>query len=105
MRVVDDGVGRRPVRPGDGLERRELPLRGDRELRLRATVRVMHQLVRSIGLAACFGRVRLPRCSMQISVSFRRSRVADGLMERSPARDHRLYDQAQHQERQEKLAA
>ena len=105
MRVVGDGVGRRPVRLSDGLERRQLPLRGDRELGLRATVRVMHQLVRGVGLVTCLGRVRLPVRGMQISVSFRRPRMADGLVERSPARDHRLYDQAQHQKRPKELAA
>jgi hypothetical protein len=31
--------------------------------------------------------------------------MADGLVERSLARDHRLYDQAQHQKRPKELAA
>lgn len=31
--------------------------------------------------------------------------MTDGLMQRSPASNHRLYDQTQHEERQERLAA
>ena len=30
--------------------------------------------------------------------------MTDGFMERSPASNHRLYDQTQHQERQKELA-
>lgn len=68
MRVVDDGVGGRPVRSGGGGERRQPQLRRCRKLRLRTAVRVMHQLVQNTSLATCFGRVRLPLCGVKISV-------------------------------------
>lgn len=50
VRVGNNGVGRRPVRPGGRFGSRELQLRGYRELRLRAAVRVMHQLMRGVSL-------------------------------------------------------
>lgn len=104
MRVVDDGVGGRPVHACDGFKSRELQQRGCWKLRLRAAVRVMHQLVRGASLATCFGRVRLPLCGVQINVICRRFRMTDGFMERSPASNHRLYNQTHHQERQKELA-
>ncbi len=105
MRVVDENAGERPVRSGDRVEGRELQTRGDRKLRLRATMRVMHQLVRRTGLPTSFGRIRLPLRGVQIDMSYRRVRMADGLMDRPSTSNHRLYDQAQHQQRQKRLTA
>lgn len=67
----------------------------------------MHQLVRSAGVAVavCFGRIRLPLGGMQISVSTRCARMADSLVQRSPASHHWLQNQTQHQQRQKRLAA
>lgn len=78
------------MRPGGRFQGWELPLRVDRKLRLRTAVCVVHQLVRGVSLATCFGRIRLPLRGMQISVRFRRACMANGLMERTPTRNHRL---------------
>lgn len=71
MRVVDDGAGGRPVHSGDRVERRELQMRGDRKLRLRAAMRVMHQLVKRAGLSTRFGRIRLPLRGVKIDMGYR----------------------------------
>jgi hypothetical protein len=80
------------MRSGGRLERRELQLCRDRKLRLRATVGVVHQLVRT-SLATGFGRIRWPLHGMQLNVRDRRARMVKGLMKRTSGRNHRLNDQ------------